>query len=102
MEQREQEGTMNTSWEPTEAEPYMKVGPLRALLATLPDDMLIVLSKDGEGNGYSPLSDTSDPTTTVYEADSTWSGEIVDTDDLDDDGPVSPDAVPCLVLWPVN
>jgi hypothetical protein len=89
------------SWTPTEENPYMRVGNLRALLATLPDDLLIVLSKDGEGNSFSPLSDTGDPASTVYEPESTWAGLIVDTDEMEEDE-MAPDAVPCLVLWPVN
>ena len=34
----------------------MNVKELRESLAELPDDMEVVLQKDPEGNGYSPLS----------------------------------------------
>lgn len=35
----------------------MKVKDLKMLLNGVPDDFEVVLSKDGEGNGYSPLAD---------------------------------------------
>ena len=51
-------------------------------------DRFVVMAKDREGNGFSPLSETSDGR---YRADTDWSGELVG------DG-----GVPALVLWPVN
>ena len=33
----------------------MNVKELKALIVDLPDDMQIILQKDSEGNGYSPL-----------------------------------------------
>jgi hypothetical protein len=67
---------------------------------------LVVMSKDSEGNGYSPLSSVE---TAAYRADTTWSGEIglerltpglrkmgYSEEDVIQDG------VPALVLGPVN
>jgi hypothetical protein len=51
----------------------MTVKQLKEVLAGLPDDMLIVISKDAEGNDYSPLSNL---TTGEYTPDSTWRGEF--------------------------
>lgn len=89
----------------------MKVKELKTLLADLPDDMTVVMSKDGEGNGYSPLSQV-DGDNQVYIPDSTYSGEIMlkelrgadrslgyteeDVADPDDNGE------DCVVLWPTN
>lgn len=36
-------------------------------------DAVVILQKDAEGNGYSPLADT---TIGMYMPDSTWSGEV--------------------------
>ena len=49
------------------------VGDLIDYLATQPRDRRIVMSKDAEGNDYSPLADAGEY---MYEATSTWSGEI--------------------------
>jgi len=68
-------------------------------------DRLVVRSKDGEGNNFSPLADTE---TASYQADSTWSGEIgleKLTPDLAKRGYTAEDVkdgVPALVLWPTN
>lgn len=35
----------------------MKVKKLKELLQSMPDDFEVVLAKDAEGNGYSPLAD---------------------------------------------
>ena len=48
------------------------VGDLLDYLATQPRDRKIILRKDAEGNGHSPLSDAWEA---MYSADSTWSGE---------------------------
>lgn len=84
----------------------MTVADLQAALASLPPDMPVVLAKDAEGNGHSPLAAT-DPS--MYAADTTWSGEHYMTeddrqaqDDPDEYNPAPDDAVPALFLWPVN
>ena len=97
----------------------MNLGELKALLAgleRLPDDTPVILQKDSEGNGYSPLSG-GEPA--WYIADSTYSGEVYlmpqdededgdededeDGDEDEDDDQIDPDdAVPAVVLWPVN
>lgn len=73
-------------------------GDLRAHLSALPDDTPVILSRDAEGNGYSPLSSVD--TTVVYEPESTWSGEVHDTTDPD----YEPDDrdTPVVLLGPVN
>lgn len=80
----------------------MKVKELLELLKDLDPETIVILAKDGEGNGFSPCADHSDQYR--YEAESTWSGELVsDPEESDDDGPERWDqAVPCIVLWPVN
>jgi hypothetical protein len=51
----------------------MTVGQLREFLAGQPDDRLVVMSKDAEGNGYSPLAVAEEA---MYLAETTWSGEV--------------------------
>jgi len=48
-------------------------GELVDYLAAMPRDMKIVLSKDADGNGYSPLADAEEA---MYQADSAWSGDV--------------------------
>lgn len=66
------------------------VGRLRELLANYPDGYGVVISKDSEGNVFSPFSsaDSGD-----YEPECTWSGDYRETD------------LPggnAVCLWPVN
>lgn len=77
----------------------IRAGTLRARLEEVPDDTPVILMKDAEGNGYSPLSsvDTEDQ---VYEPDTPWSGEVHDTRDPDYE-PGGP-AVKVVVLGPMN
>ena len=65
------------------------VDQLIAYLQTCDQKAVIVLSKDAEGNEYSPLA-VSDAT--FYHPETTYSGDV--TDDTSD--------VPCVALWPVN
>jgi hypothetical protein len=64
-------------------------------------DLPIVLSSDGEGNGYSPLSDHD---IRDYYAENTWSGYVSHPDDeedeYEDEEPVKAEL--SLVFWPVN
>ena len=68
-------------------------GELMDYLATQPRDRPVVLEKDAEGNGYSPLAGAGELT---YLPTSTWSGEIVSPDE-DYEG-----SVRVVVLGPVN
>ena len=52
----------------------MTVKELKEEIKNLPDDMEVVLQKDAEGNGYSPLSG-ADPDA-VYIPETTWSGDV--------------------------
>lgn len=61
----------------------LTVGELRERLADLPADMPVILEKDAEGNGYSPLSNVVKGWR--YHPDSTYSGEVTSGDECEDD-----------------
>lgn len=85
----------------------MTVETLREVLDGLPDDMPVILSKDAEGNGFSPLASAGPGR---YEPTSTWSGECWPTlQQVLEDGESEWDGIPdddeltaVLVLDPVN
>lgn len=86
----------------------MTLAELRAALDALdlPDDTIVVLAKDGEGNGFSPAVEAEHA---MYCADSTWSGERYITEaqraaepDPDEYSEAPDDAVPAVFLWPTN
>ena len=86
----------------------MTLAELRAQLdaLNLPDDTPVILAKDAEGNGFSPLVE-ADPG--MYAADTTWSGEHYLTEEQrlakeqpDDWFQAPDDAVPAVFLWPTN
>lgn len=67
----------------------MTVAELRNALDEFPDDAWVVMSKDAEGNGFSPAYELGSGT---YEADSKYSGEFTpDSNEL---------AAVCI--WPTN
>jgi hypothetical protein len=69
----------------------MTVAELIAKLSALPEDSLVVMSEDSEGNGFSPLAELGADN---YAADTSSSGELTDDED---EG-----VVPAVVLWPVR
>jgi hypothetical protein len=86
----------------------MKVKDLISKLQAQDPEREVILSKDGEGNEFSPLCDVS---TAAYSADTTWAGSIgLEPGDLtnrlrdqgysEDD--IAVDGTPALVLWPAN
>lgn len=66
----------------------MTVAELLTLLALMPRDDLVVMSKDGEGNSFSPLAEICPAR---YTAETEGSGNVNDTG-----------REPCVVLWPTN
>lgn len=87
----------------------LTLGELRKQLAELehlPDSTPLVMAKDAEGNGFSPLNDLEEG---MYLALTTWSGEHYLTEqqrqskDCPDDYDEAPEeAVHAIFLWPVN
>jgi hypothetical protein len=73
----------------------MKVKELIAELQQLNPDTPVILQKDAEGNGYSPLRGVDKA---LYMPDNTWQGEVYSLDDPDRDDR----AFPCVVLHPIN
>lgn len=83
----------------------MTVSELIHELSQHDPNRLVIMSKDAEGNGYSPLSHMWDG---AYKARSTWSGEVgleALTDEYVEHG-YSEDnvikGVPALILKPIN
>ena len=73
-------------------------------------DYVVIMSKDAEGNGYSPLSDVVGDNN-VYVPECDWSGELRLhhlTDELrrqsfsEEDVYDGPDGLRAVVLWPTN
>ena len=75
----------------------MTVAELIKELKKLPQDYLVIMSSDGEGNKFSPCSQACGPY--MYEPDSSWAGEIRDKEEHGDDDEYKENAV---VLWPTN
>lgn len=88
----------------------MTVKELIEELSKLEPDRQVILQKDAEGNGYSPLCDIDNA---AYVADSTWGGEVKLepsqlTDELRRHGYSEEDCAeagsytPAVILSPVN
>lgn len=84
----------------------MTVKELIEVLKLVNPDRIVILQKDSEGNGFSPLAGIDD--NAVYQPYHHWSGEVkiqTLTDDLRRQGYEEKDTgegAPCLVLFPVN
>jgi hypothetical protein len=69
------------------------VKQLREILDQLEPERVIILSKDSEGNNFSPLNNLSPE---QYVPVNTWSGWLLM------DGETGELAKPAIVLWPTN
>ena len=85
----------------------MRVSELMDRLAELPEDAEVIMQKDGEGNGYSPLYEVDG--NAIYVPKSTWSGDVYSTEwtandaDMDKDEWAQMLKKPrCVVLAPTN
>lgn len=84
----------------------MNVGELREFLRKYPDDMPVIMEKDAEGNGYSPLYDAREG---MYITESAWSGWVRPTDEqiaadshYGDEDRAPEGSVRAIILGPVN
>ena len=101
--------TMSTPTPDDEAAPALTLAGLRARLeelGDLPGDTPVILQKDAEGNGFSPLAGADE---SMYEAETAYSGEAYMTSAQiaadpayteEDEAPEG--AVRAVVLWPLN
>ncbi len=74
----------------------MTVKELIEQLSILPQDLQVILQKDAEGNGYSPLSGVDSEC--QYVPDNTWSGEVYSVGEVLHE----PHFEDCVVLFPIN
>ncbi|MFF8617048.1 hypothetical protein [Streptomyces sp. NPDC015350] len=87
----------------------MTLAELRRELAKLdhlPEDTIVVLSNDAEGNGFSPLYEVD---ASMYRAQTEWSGEHYMTEaarqaqvNPDDYTKAPANVVPAICLWPTH
>lgn len=70
------------------------------ILHDMPADAIVIVSKDAEGNGFSPLPDEYWWSEGMYAPDTTWCGEYYDPTDPDVEVPDN--AVVAICLWPTN
>lgn len=84
----------------------MIVKELKELLNQFNDNDIVIIAKDSEGNGHSPLDDIWEG---KYKADSTWFGEVglrELTDELIESGyseeDLLEDGVNAIILCPIN
>lgn len=73
----------------------MTVNELIKALGKLPPDAMVVMSRDAEGNGFSPLYEAAMGT---YLAENEWSGDLIHPDDAGD----YDDLETVVCLWPTN
>lgn len=85
----------------------MKVKHLIEQLKELDGEMEVILQKDSEGNGYSPLAGTDSDC--IYVAESSWSGTVYDTTWTAEDAEMDEeewseylDQARVVVLFPIN
>lgn len=85
----------------------MKVKELIEQLNNMDPEAEIILQKDAEGNGYSPLSGADH--NAVYIPDCTWADDVYSTNWTADEASMTDEeweaikAMPkCVVLFPVN
>lgn len=81
----------------------MKVGELILKLRVMDPDSIVILSKDAEGNVFSPLP-IDGIEIGYYESENGWSGEFYPKIEYEnEDWDMSIDkSVPCVTLFPTN
>ena len=91
-----------------EESPYVTWGELKSMMEGVSDDTRLVISKDAEGNNFSPFRRVSSG---VYRPIRTWFGEFQSEPDADDDSEerdsyeqemLDDETVTALCLWPLN
>jgi len=86
----------------------MTVKRLKERLQDVPDDLVVIVQQDSEGNGYSPLSGCY--TGAIYKPTGDWGGDVLNLSDSADSHCMtekkwihSKAKYPhCLVLYPTN
>lgn len=85
----------------------MKVKDLIRELQLIDPELEVIVQKDSEGNGFSPLAGTDE--NCIYVAETTWYGDVYDSTWTAEDADMAEEdwqellSKPrCLVLYPVN
>lgn len=85
----------------------MKVKDLIRELQLIDPELDVIIQKDSEGNGYSPIAGTDE--NCIYIAETTWYGDVYDSTWTADDADMGEEEWAkilekprCVVLYPVN
>ncbi len=96
---------------PNRADEYgMTVGQLKKILADVPDNLLVILQKDAEGNGYGPLSGVESTNSVFAEGEygdeevyfKKLTGALKSQGYTEEDIYQGTDGIDCVVLWPIG
>lgn len=74
----------------------LTVKRLKELLDEVPDDLIVILAKDAEGNYFSPVPNSENSSQGRYEPDSTYSGDFFTYEDI------GSKKINAFCLWPTN
>jgi hypothetical protein len=77
----------------------MRVKQLKELLSDMPDDALVVLSQDSEGNGFSPVGSYNKSMNYIPGRCPWQRGQAYQADDIEFG---NDNALPAIVLWPMH
>ena len=77
----------------------MTIAELKEYLNQFNDDDVVIMSKDAEGNSFSPLSDGESGR---YIAETTWSGEFHDSTAALNGWINEDDGIGSVCLYPIN
>jgi hypothetical protein len=78
----------------------MKVKDLKERLKNVPDDYIIVMSSDAEGNDYSPLAEADE---VMYIPENSYMGMIICCEEqMEDEFPDDEFKPNAIALWPTN
>lgn len=76
----------------------MTVEELRRSLDSFPSDALVVIAKDSEGNGHSPLTNSWQG---FYDAEQPWFGSVYDDRDIKECALDASKMVVAIILTPM-
>ena len=80
--------------------PMLRKSDLIKMLQSIEGDPVVIIQKDAEGDNFSPLSTIEGGF--YYYPETTWSGYVVEDEDMDEEDYLDEDAHKCILVYPIN